>query len=130
MYYESPEVVNIYPTCGPVTGYTQITVLGKNYINMGFDKVKCVYNGTIFMNATIIGSELILCDSPPLPPGSGSDSTAPFYYVSVTLNGGKEVANSTMKFIYYIDPVIKSITPNRGPLRGGTISRLVGSGFN
>lgn len=54
LYYETAEVLNILPTCGPVTGYTQIQVFGKNYIDMGFDKVKCVFNGTIFMNATII----------------------------------------------------------------------------
>lgn len=31
--------------------------------------------------------------------------------------------------MYYIDPTIKSITPNLGPLKGGTISNLLGEGF-
>lgn len=99
---------------------------------MGFDKVKCVFNGTIFMNATIISAEELKCDSPPLPPTQGFSEAggAPFYYVSVTMNGGKEIANTSVKFTYYIDPVIKSVTPNKGPLRGGTVSRLFGSGFN
>jgi hypothetical protein len=131
LYYESAEVGNILPTCGPVTGYTQINVYGKNFIDMGFDKVKCVFNGTIFMNATIMSAEHLVCDSPPLPPSQGfAEAGAPFYFVSVTMNGGKEISNTTLRFTYYIDPIIKSITPNKGPLRGGTVSRLFGSGFN
>jgi hypothetical protein len=130
LYYDTPELYNITPTCGPVTGYTQITLFGKNFINMGFSKVKCIFNNTIWMNATILEQDIIKCDSPPLPPNFGfSEAGAPFYYIGITLNG-KEMINSTIKFIYYIDPVIKSITPNKGPLRGGTISKLTGKGFD
>jgi hypothetical protein len=97
---------------------------------MGFGKVKCIFNNTIWMNATIMEGDIVKCDSPPLPPNFGfSEAGAPFYYIGITLNG-KEITNSSIKFIYYIDPVIKSISPNKGPLRGGTISRLVGKGFD
>lgn len=97
---------------------------------MGFGKVKCIFNNTIQMNATILEHDIIKCDSPALPPNFGfSEGTAPFYYVAITLNG-KEYTEAKIKFIYYIDPQIKSITPNKGPLRGGTVSRLYGKGFN
>ena len=97
---------------------------------MGFGKVKCIFNGTIYMNATILEPDIIKCDSPPLPPSMGfSEDHSPFYFVGLTLNG-KEFTESKLKFIYYIDPQIKSITPNKGPLRGGTVSRLFGKGFN
>lgn len=131
LYYETPELFNITPTCGPVTGYTQVTLFGKNFLDMGFGKVKCAFNGTIFMNATILETDIIKCDSPPLPPNFGysESGAAPFYYISVTLNG-REFTNTSIKFIYYIDPVIKSVSPNKGPLRGGTYSSLVGKGFN
>lgn len=93
---------------------------------MGFNKVKCVFNNTIFMNATIMESDIIKCDTPQLPPSYGySDVGVPFYYVSVTLNG-KEISDSKIKFTYYVDPSIKSITPNKGPIKGGTISKLIG----
>lgn len=96
---------------------------------MGFGKVKCIFNDTIFMNATIMTNDSIKCDSPPLPPNLGfSDSGAPFYYISLTLNG-KDRLNTTMKFVYYVDPTIKSVTPNKGPLEGGTVSLLTGKGF-
>jgi len=82
------------------------------------------------MNATIMEENIIKCDSPPLPPSLGfAEAGAPFFYIGITLNG-KEVTNSSLKFIYYIDPTIKSITPNKGPMKGGTVSKLVGKGFN
>jgi len=40
-------------------------VTGKNFIDMGFGKVKCVFNET-FMNATIIDAQTIKCSSPKL----------------------------------------------------------------
>jgi len=58
-------ISGIEPTCGPVTGYTQITVKGKNFVDMGFGKVKCLFNQTA-TNATIINSETLKCSSPRL----------------------------------------------------------------
>ena len=131
LYYETPVVKEIEPTCGPVTGYTQITVKGDNFIKMGFGRAKCIFNNTIYMNATIMDQHHIKCDSPMLDSelGQGSDAKAPFYYVSVTLNGGREQSEAAARFTYYIDPPIKSVLPNRGPLRGGTKSILQGKGF-
>ncbi len=130
LYYETPEIYNITPTCGPVTGYTQITVFGKNFLDMGFGKVKCIFNLTYVMNATIMEQDVIKCDSPPLPPSQGYSETGgvPFYNISITLNG-KEISESKIKFIYYIDPSIKSITPGLGPLKGNTSSLIKGLGF-
>ena len=31
--------------------------------------------------------------------------------------------------MYYVDPLLKSIVPNKGPLSGGTISNLTGRGY-
>lgn len=89
---------------------------------MGFGKVKCIFNDTIQMNATIMEEDIIKCDSPPLPPSFGyADNSAPFYFVSITLNG-KEITDAKIKFIYYIDPQIHSVLPGIGPIKGGTIS--------
>ena len=66
MYYETPEIYNATPICGPTYGYTQITIKGKHFLNLGFGKAKCIFNNTIYMNATIMDETLIKCDSPPL----------------------------------------------------------------
>lgn len=65
LYYEVPTVASIGPLCGPDTGYTQLTVTGKNFGDLGANKAMCVFNGTIFMNATVMDHSLLYCDSPP-----------------------------------------------------------------
>ena len=132
LYYETPEVSSISPTCGPVTGYTQLTLKGKNFIDMGFGKVKCIFNNTYYMNATILESDTIKCDSPPLQLGEEfttlTNGSAPWYNVSITLNG-KEIAPTRTNFTYYVDPVMRSVSPNLGPLKGNTVSKIFGEGF-
>lgn len=82
------------------------------------------------MNATIMDSETIKCDSPPLPEGMfiSNGTQAPWYNISITLNG-RENAAVKGAFTYYIDPIFKSIMPNLGPLSGGTVSKIEGTGF-
>lgn len=132
MYYDTPEAYDFYPKCGPMTGYTQITVFGKNFIDMGFGKAKCIFNNTFFMNATVMENDIIKCDSPPLPEELGflnkDASRAPWYNVSITLNG-REMVTAESKFSYYVDPSIVQVTPSLGPAKGGTLSKIVGSGF-
>jgi hypothetical protein len=97
---------------------------------MGFGKVKCIFNNTYTMNATIMEENIMKCDSPPLPPREGfADSNgAPWFNISITLNG-KEVQATKSNFTYYVDPIMKSITPNMGPMVGNTTSKIVGDGF-
>jgi hypothetical protein len=59
---------------------------------MGFGRVKCIFNLTYVMNATIMEENIIKCDSPPLPSSLGfSDyNGVPWYNVSITING-KEI---------------------------------------
>lgn len=91
---------------------------------MGFGKAKCVFNSTIFMNATIVDENHLECDSPPLPRSAQSD----WYYISLTLNN-RDVTNSTNKFYYYPEPTLEQVYPNKGPVVGGTNSYLYGLGF-
>jgi hypothetical protein len=95
---------------------------------MGFGKIKCVFNNTHVMNATIMEEDIIKCDSPPLAEGFSDSVHAPWYNISITLNG-MELTDSKLKFIYYVDPTIKSINPFLGPLRGNTTSKILGQGF-
>jgi hypothetical protein len=62
---------------------------------MGFGKVKCIFNNTYYMNATILESDTIVCDSPPLSEEYSANGT--FYNVSITLNG-KELAPTRTNF--------------------------------
>jgi large repetitive protein len=126
-YFASP-VLNedpLSPSCGPVEGFTQITVRGKNFVEFHFGQAKCIFNGTMFMNATVLNSDTMVCDSPTL------DTTNPemWYNISVTLDGNYRT-NASAVFKYYREPTISSISPVRGPIAGGTDSVIHGKGFN
>lgn len=130
LYYETPEVHSLEPPCGPTYGYTQITVKGKNFIDMGINKAKCIFEGKKHMNVTIIDENTLMCSSPPL---TRSESLMPYldmrHTVEVTLNGA-ETTESHIKFHYYPDPEISKVLDSpRGPVSGNTHSTLVGRGY-
>ena len=53
-----------------------------------------------------------------------------YYYLEVTIDGGKGIYGNKQKFTYYKDPTILDISPNSGPTRGGTTVAVKGKGFN
>jgi hypothetical protein len=63
LYYSTPQIDNIEPKCGPTTGYTQITVTGKNFVFTGPNLVFCIFDN-IFTPATVMSDTEIKCDSP------------------------------------------------------------------
>ena len=71
------------------------------------------------------------CDTPQLPEGFSvlSHGAAPWYNLSITINNGKEIVSSKLRFTYYIDPQMRAVNPAIGPLKGGTVSRILGEGF-
>ena len=138
LYYDSTEIYNITPTCGPVTGYTHVTEICKNFLPMGFGKAKCIFNMTYVTNSTTMENDLLKCDSPPLSAamcysdsgtGYSEEGNVSWYNDSITING-KKIVQSKLKFEYYVDQTIWSVTPNIGPMKRGTISHIQGSGFS
>ena len=123
LYYDTPEVLGIDPQCGPTYGYTQITVKGKNFVEMGgFGKAKCIFNGT-FMNATIVDSQTIKCSSPKLTEDQESLEDKWMYMnVQVTLNA-QEASDSMVRFNYYPElEITHTFDSEMGPITGNTQS--------
>jgi hypothetical protein len=129
-YYDDPIISEIQPPCGPNYGYTQLSIVGKNFVDMGFGLVKCVFNETIWMNATIVDEHLIKCSTPPLSEElEWLPEAERFYFIGLSLNG-EYVTSSNIKFGYYNDPVITEVKNAAfGPVHGGTKSELTGEGF-
>ena len=98
-----------------MSGYTQILVKGKNFVEFGFGKAKCIFNGTFETNATVTDSTTLYCDSPILENSNGDL----WYNVSVSLDGEYK-SNATQKFYYYDKIEIESISPWMGPIKGLT----------
>lgn len=130
LYYETPVLSQIEPSCGPVRGGTQITISGQNFVDMGFNKVKCVFNDTLLMNATIVNSQTIVCTTPRLTNRQNSlDPHYMYHSIRVTLNG-REKTEEFIQFKYYNAIWITGISDaNMGPLTGGTSSNIQSLGF-
>lgn len=129
LYYDTPVIHSIEPTCGPERGYTQIMITGDNFIDPGFDMVYCIFNGTIYMNATVYEPHRIKCSSPPVLNRQGvNEKKISFYDVSITLNK-RDISGPVKRFNYYKEVSISSVIPSGGPIDGGTIVKIIGKGF-
>lgn len=52
-----------------------------------------------------------------------------FYDVEVSIDGGRETSESDVKFEYYTEPSVSTISPALGPVTGGTNVTVTGKGF-
>ena len=129
LYYDTPVVSKIDPMCGPESGYTQITIYGKNFANTGSDFVKCVWDQNIKTNATVISDTQIKCDSPSVLDYEGKNyKNITEYDVEITLNN-KDLNGPKHKFYYYKDTYIAGLDPIFGPKSGNTIVNITGQDF-
>ena len=129
-YYDIPVIHFIEPTCGPSTGYTQISVFGKNFPVGYSNHVKCLFNGEIKTNATVMTYNELKCDSPPLPTKPGSEENSITSYNLTILVNDNDESGPAQKFYYYKSPVISSISPIMGGVDGDTTVKISGSGFD
>lgn len=128
LYYATPEVFSISPICGPYTGYTQIEVTGKNFINTGPELVYCLF-GDIKTPATVISSTTLACDSPDIHDNTELNTRVNFP-VFITLND-KDLSKSAgpITFSYYNFHKLTRMTPLSGPVSGNTTVQLYGEHF-
>ncbi|MFI2324910.1 IPT/TIG domain-containing protein [Nocardia beijingensis] len=109
----APVVAAIIPNFGPATGGTLVSIVGS-----GFTGVTSVnFGATPATFFVAISSTLIIAIA---PPGTG---TVP---VTVTNSAG---TSPGVPFRYVSVPTLVSVTPNTGPVTGGTAVTISGSGF-
>lgn len=126
LFYETPIASSLSPICGPDTGFTQIEVTGENFIDLGANKAMCVFNKTIFTNATVFSENTLYCDSPSFLNAQGysllgsNGPTGDFYDVQLTMDGGVELEGTGQKFSFYKQPQVTGVYPFGGPLKGQT----------
>ena len=129
-YYDMPEIYYIEPACGPESGYTQITVYGENFPVGYSNSVKCLFNGKIKTNATVISYNELKCDSPPLPTQPGAEENTISSYELTILVDDSEESGPAQTFYYYKSPIISGISPIMGGVEGDTTVKIMGSGFD
>lgn len=113
-----PVVTGINPNQGPTTGGTVVTITGAD-----FNDVTHVLFGSKSALFNVNNSSQITAISP-----TGDLGTV---NVTVITSTGTSTISDNDRFTYFEEqPIIISITPNQGPTLGGTVVRIIGTGFS
>ena len=112
VYYAPPVVSAVAPSHGPTAGGSVVVVTGSNLAlgshyacSFGGSRVPASQEGTR-------SDQIIFCLAPPMPQGFAS--------VEVSLNG-QQFSSSTVDYRFHALPVVRRITPPRGPPSGQTL---------
>ena len=123
MYYAAPVVLHSsQPSSGPVSGNTQLTIYGDNFIETNL--ITCFFD---FPNANVSGfvspDGNVICRSPNSVRGPATGVGGAI--VKVALNGQQFTATH-LPFRFYEDVSVTQVLPDSGSFKGGT--ELVVSG--
>jgi len=138
VYVPVPTVTAVSPTSGGTGTLTQVVISGTNFVSSGVWSASEVDFGTVAVTATPCPTTptspcftVNTANNPPditafTPPhGAGTVD------VHVVTPGGTSATSSPADQYTYIapTPVITSVTPNAGPVAGGTSIVISGTGF-
>ena len=115
-YQAAPSITSISPTSGPTTGGTTVTITGT-----GFTGATSVAFGSVAASSFSVVSDTQI--SAISPPGTGTVA------ITVTTTIGTSLAGIAEQFTYLPVPTITSISPNSGPISGGTMVIILGTEF-
>ncbi|MDQ6811343.1 MAG: IPT/TIG domain-containing protein, partial [Actinomycetota bacterium] len=114
-YQPAPIVAKLSPKSGPTPGATSVTISGSDFT--GATAVK--FGEASAVSFKVNSATSITAISPPGEVGNVD--------VRVSTPGGTSAAQTGDRFKY--TPVVQAITPNGGPIAGGTSVTVTGSGF-
>ena len=90
----------------------------------------CVFNNTIYMNATIINEKMLYCSSPKLPPNLQTLPARELnYQIKIAIGTKHTLSVDKVGFNYYHDAELSAVVGDKGPVAGNTTSILRGKGF-
>jgi hypothetical protein len=116
-YAAIPVITSISPSAGPVAGGTTVTITGTG-----------LGNATLVQFEGLLGT--ILTDSAnQMTVSSPADSTGSVN-ITVTTAGGTSATSSNDLFNYVPAPTVSSVSPDAGPLDGGTTVTITGTNLN
>ena len=114
-YVVVPTVSSVSPNNGPVAGGTAVTITGTNF---GAGAAVTI-GGTAATNVVVVSGTQITATTPAHAAGAAT--------VTVTVNG--QSGNLTNGFTYTGPPTVTSVSPNNGPVAGGTAVTITGTNF-
>ena len=116
-YDAVPTITSVSPNAGRTTGANVVTITGT-----GFTGASAVNFGGTAATAFRVNSDTsITADSP-----AGSVGTVD---ITVTTPGGTSATSTADQFSYVLPATVTSVSPNAGPIAGGTSVTITGTGF-
>jgi hypothetical protein len=112
-----PRLLAISATYGPAAGGTTVTLTGT-----GFTGVSAVDFGATPASFVFKSDNSITATSPNAPAGTVD--------ITVTTAGGASATSGADTFTFYAQPTVTSISPNFGPVTGGTDVIITGTAFS
>ena len=122
LYDQGPTITNISPSFGPPTGGTLVEITGSNFVgtDSGFGG-SLMFGGTPATSYTVHSDTRITAVA---PVGSGIQQ------ITVTHpQSGSSPFTTNANFTYSSGPLILEIDPPFGPVTGGTVVTITGTGF-
>jgi hypothetical protein len=116
-FVPTPAVTGISVTQGPSSGGTGITISG---IDLSV-ATAVSFGGVPAASFTITSDTTITAVSPPASAGTVD--------VTVASAGGTSPTGGTDQFTFVAAPVVSGLSPDNGPVTGGTSVTITGSGF-
>ena len=117
-YVAAPTVTGVSPATGPMAGGTTITLSGTGFSGSPTVTV----DGRVCSDAMLVNATTVTCRTP--------SSAAPGA-VGVELTNPDSQKGSKANAFTYVAPVpaLDGVSPGRGPIDGGTLLTITGSGF-
>lgn len=113
-------VTSIWPRAGSALGGTPVRVLGTGFVDS--PTTFCRFGDQVVTPDFVVDYTVLLCASPP----SRDLGDVP---VSVSING-IDWTSTSVRFKYLAPISISGVSPLVGPMEGGTLVRISGSGFD
>lgn len=112
----APSLVSLNPSVGSTAGGTVVTLRGAGFVAGAVVR----FGSELATNVTVVSATEVTATAP----------AAPMSVVSVTVTNPDGQATTLMSaFRYVLAPTIASLTPVTGDARGGTVTRITGTGF-
>ena len=122
-YIPHPAVTAISPQRGPVIGGTEITITGENFVDGATVRI----GGISATDAQILSGTKIRAITPPF---NRQSSIVNRQSVDVLVTNPASLSDTlTGGFTYVPPPVVTAISPQRGPVVGGTEITITGENF-
>ncbi|MGW2207885.1 IPT/TIG domain-containing protein [Streptomyces sp. NPDC001781] len=112
-----PVVTAVTPDSGPASGGTTVVITGTGFT--GASAVR--FGGVAATSFTVNSASQITAVTPAGGPGAAA--------VTVTTPGGTSAASPDAYFFYAVPPVLNTADPGQGPVSGGTVVTLTGTGL-